>query len=214
MRFLLITIFCLALYSCNSPKQDGWQLATKFHENHATQFIENQELLKYSYNPRSQFYYTTDDESRTFRCLNRDTIALIIINFGGFDIFQSEFELELETLVSFGRAELIKDSTSFKLIVNDSIPIKIISFGKDPIQYFVQLRQLIDEYRIVTYGKLRIGGIVEVYLTAFDYLLYFPTDYKIEEQQFEEYWRMKQKNGKKLDENWYYYKSEKPLDFG
>lgn len=66
----------------------------------------------------------------------------------------------------------------------------------------------------MTYGELRIGRIIEVYLTSQDYLLYFPTNYKIDEPQFEEYWRNKQKQGKQLDENWFYYKADESLDFG
>ena len=138
----------------------------------------------------------------------------MIINFGGFDIFQQEFEIELDTIIEFGIAELVKKPTDFELTVNDTTSIKILSIGKDPIQYFGKLRQMIYEYGIVTYDQTRLGGIIRVHLTAYDYLIYFPTDYKIEEQKFNDHWRDKQKNGKKLDKNWYYYKSEKPLDFG
>ena len=214
MRYLLTSLICLILISCNSHQSDGLQLATEFHTNYADEFIQNKELQKYSYNPRAQFYYLSDDESQTFRCLSSDSTELTIINFGGFDIFQREFELETDTLIPFKRAELVKEQTNFKLMVNDSLLIEIRSIGQDPIHYFRQLRQLIDEYGIVAYGQIRLGRIIRVYLSAYDYLLYFPTGYKIGEKQFEEYWRNKQKTGKQLDENWYYYKSEKPLDFG
>ncbi len=216
MRFLLVTIFGLTFYSCNSPKQDqdGWKLATEFHANCATEFIQNDELQKYSYNPRSQFYYLSDDESRTFRCLNRDSVELLIINFGSFDVFQREFKIKLDTIIDFERAKLVKELTDFRLVMNDTVSVKIKSIGKDPVLYFSQLRKTIREYGIITYGQIRLGGIIKVYLTAYDYLIYFPTGYKIEEQHFEEYWQNKKKSGKKLDNNWYYYKSKKPLNFG
>ncbi|MBR11379.1 MAG: hypothetical protein CMP48_27345 [Rickettsiales bacterium] len=213
MRLLITSILFVFLNSCGTTQRDGWQLASEFHSNYANEFIQNTELLKYSYGPRMQFYYNPIHDKQTFRCWYHNS-KLSVFNFGGFNIFQEEFQLKLDTLFAFKNIEFYHNQSELRLMVNDSIQVKIISFSSDPINYFEQLREQINEYGIVTYGKLRIGGIVEVYLTAYDYLLYFPTNLKIDEPQFEEHWRNKQKQGKQLDSNWFYYRSNKPLDFG
>src|SRR5690606_20135512 len=110
----------------------------------------------------------------------------------------------------FGQATIWNENGELKLQVNDSQTHDIIRYDMNPLEHFKQLQKLVNKYGIVTYGELRIGGIIEVYLTAQDYLLYFPSNYKIDEPQFEEHWRNKQKQGKQLDENWFYYKSDEP----
>ncbi len=212
LKFLLpLTIL---LNSCGTTQQDGWKLASEFHENYANEFIHNEELLKYIYNPRAHFYFNTHDEAPTFRALIHDTTELRVIIFENQDRFIQEFKLELDTFPSFGEATVRRENGELKLVVDDSLEIEILNFEKDPLTHFKKLRKLINKYGIVTYGKLRIGGIIEVYITANDYLLYFPANYKIEEPQFDERWRKKQKKGKQLDQNWFYYHSDKPLDFG
>jgi hypothetical protein len=190
------------------------QLASEFHSNYANEFIQNTELLKYSYNPRAHFYFNTFNEDPTFRALIHDTTELRVIIFKNQNRFLEEFGIELDTFPTFGRATIWTEDGELKLQANDSQTVEIIRYDKNPLQHFKQLKKLVNKYGIVTYGELLIGGIVRVYLTAYDYLLYFPTNYNIDEQQFEEHWRNKQKQGKQLDENWFYYKSDEPLDFG
>jgi len=214
MRFLLTTIILFLLNSCGTSQQDGWQLAYAFYENYADEFIQNEELIKYSYNPRSHFYFNTLNDAPTFRGIIHDTTQLRIIIFENSDRFLEEFGIELDTTTSFGRATVRKVNGELKLLADDNLNIEILKIKTDPLLYFIQLKKLVDKYGIVTYSELRICGIIEVYLSAFDYLLYFPTNYKINEPQFEELWRNKQKQGKQIDQNWYYYKSDEPLDFG
>ncbi|MGE0932641.1 hypothetical protein [Peijinzhouia sedimentorum] len=214
MRLLVTSIFLAFLNSCGTTQRDGWQLASEFHANYANEFIQNEELLRYSYNPRAHFYFNTHDEGPTFRALVHDTTQIRVIIFEDQDRFIQEFGLELGTLPTFGQATIWKENGELKLQVNDSQTLKIIRYDRNPLEHFKQLKKLVNKYRIVTYSELRIGGIIEVYLTAQDYLLYFPSNYIIDQPQFEEHWRNKQKQGKQLDENWFYYKSDEPLDFG
>lgn len=214
MRLLIISIFLIFLSSCGTTKRDGWQLASEFHTDYANEFILCTELLKYSYNPRSHFYFNTYNEDPTFRAMIHDTTQLRVIIFENQNRFQEEFGLELDTFPTFGRATFWTENGELKLQVNDSQIIEIIRYEKNPLEHFKQFKKLVKKYGIVTYGELRIGGIVSVHLTAYDYLLYFPTNYNIDEPQFEELWRNKQKQGKQLDENWFYYKSDEPLEFG
>ncbi len=214
MKIRIASILLLTMFSCNLKREDGWQLATEFYEQYSHEFIKNGELLKYSYDPRTQFYYLTKNESKSFRCIARDSVELLIINLGGVHLFQHEFGIELDTAIEFSRAFLRNEKESLLLTLNDSIQINLFASKTNPVAYFNELKNLIEKYGIVTYGEIRLGGIIEVYLTAYDYLLYFPTDFKIEEEHFYQHWMNKRKNGRKLDENWYYYQSEKPLDFG
>ncbi|NMM47633.1 hypothetical protein [Marinigracilibium pacificum] len=214
MRLLITSILLITLTSCGTTQRDGWQLASEFHTNYANEFIQNTELLKYSYNPRAHFYFNTRNEEPTFRALIHDTTKLRVIIFANQERFLQEFGLEIDSIPTFGRATIWNENEGLKLQADDSLMFEIIRYDKNPLEQFNYLKNLVNKYGIVTYGELRIGGIIEVYLTTYDYLIYYPTNYKISEPQFEEHWRNKQKNGRKLDKNWYYYKSEKPLDLG
>jgi len=214
MRLMITSIFLILLNSCGTSQRDGWQLASKFHTNYANEFIQNTELLKYSYNPRAHFYFNTFNEDPSFRALIHDTTELRVIIFENQNLFLEEFGLILDTFPIINWATIWMENGELKLNVNDSLTIEIIRFNKNPLEYFKQLKKLINKYGIVTYGEQQFGGIISVYLTAYDYLIYYPTNYNITKPQFEEHWRNKQKNGRKLDKNWYYYKSEKALDLG
>lgn len=215
MRLLITSIFFVVLNSCGTTQRDGWQLASEFHANYAIEFIQNSDLLKYSYNPRSQFYFNPAIDSQTFRCWYFDSTELRILIYDNFSLFNSEFGLELDSSFSFNRATLIKKQDQLFLTINDeTTKVAVRSVSKNPIDYFKSLKEDINKYGIVTYSELRIGGIIRVYLTAYDYLLYFPTNFQIDEPQFRERWSNKRKQGRKLDENWFYYRANKPLDFG
>jgi hypothetical protein len=214
MRFLITFIFIILLTSCGTTQQDGWQLASEFHEKYANEFIQNEELLKYSYNPRVHFYFNTHNDRPTFRALIHDTTQLRVIIFQNQDRFLKEFGIELDTFLTFSRATIYNENEELKLQANDSLNPEILKFDRNPLEHFNQLKNLVNKYGIVTYGELPIGGIIKVYLTAYDYLIYFPTNYQIDKPQFEEHWRTKEKQGKRLDNNWVYYRSDKPLDFG
>lgn len=217
IRIRYAVILLLAICSCTREAPDGWGLANEFYERHASEFIENQELLKYSYNPRSQFFYNINRINgidSSFRCIIRDSTKLLVIDFDGFDIFRNEFGIELDSSFAFKRGEFANEGNSFILTVNDSVRINVLAFKTNPIKYFTELKRNVEDFGIVTFGKLRIGGIIEVYLTGTDYLLYFPSDLNIDQENFDEYWKNKKSKGRMIDSNWYYYEAERPLDFG
>lgn len=202
-------ILSLVTCSCTPEAPNGWVLANEFYEVHASEFIGNKELLKYSYNPRSQFLYNVNhvnDIDSSFRCIIRDSTELLLINFDGFDIFKHEFGIELDSSFSFKRGE--------KFSINDSVRANILALKTNQIKYFTELKRNVEDFGIVTYGELRIGGIIEVYLTGTDYLLYFPSDMNIDQEHFDQYWENKKSKGRMIDLNWFYYEAERPLDFG
>lgn len=210
---ILLMVTC----SCDPESPDGWILANEFYERHASEFIENQELLKYSYNPRSQFFYNVNhvnDIDSSFRCIIRDSTELLLINFDGFDIFKHEFGIELDSSFSFKRGEFTNEGNFFKFSINDSVRANVLALKTNPIKYFTKLKRKVEDFGIVTYGELRIGGIIEVYLTGTDYLLYFPSDMNIDQEHCDQYWENKKSKGRMIDLNWYYYEAERPLDFG
>lgn len=210
---ILLMVTC----SCDPESPDGWILANEFYERHASEFIENQELLKYSYNPRSQFFYNVNhvnDIDSSFRCIIRDSTELLLINFDGFDIFKHEFGIELDSSFSFKRGEFTNEGNFFKFSINDSVRANVLALKTNPIKYFTKLKRKVEDFGIVTYGELRIGGIIEVYLTGTDYLLYFPSNMNIDQEHCDQYWENKKSKGRMIDLNWYYYEAERPLDFG
>lgn len=217
MRILLAYIILILLNSCGANQRediDGWQLASDFHTKYANEFIQNDELIKYSYNPRSHFYLNTFDEGPSFRALIHDTTKLRVVIFENQGRFIEEFGFDLDTFPTFDRATVWTENGELKIQVDGHLNLNVLNIEKNPLEQFNQFKKLLTKYGIVTYGELRIGRIIRIYFTAYDYLLYFPTNYKIDQSQFEEYWRNKKKQGKQLDQNWYYYQSDKPLDFG
>jgi len=206
----------ISLIACNKAKIDGWKIANEFHSKHANEFIENNELLRYSYSPRMQFDLQSESDTVIRAHILKDnTMLLLNLNLGT-EYFLSEFGIELDSSFSMRSITITITKTKGLLtfVANDSVPIKVLSYKIDPLEYFTNLKADIEKYKIVTYHKLRIGEIVEVYLTGTSYLLYFPEDLNIKEPHFEDYWIKKKARGKKLDKNWYYYESDKPLDFG
>jgi hypothetical protein len=206
----------------------------KFFKEHTDSFLKS-ELLKYDYNPRSQFSLSTND-TLVYRALLRQEYHEFVGIFGdkGFGVFAREFKIPIDTNTEWERLDLKADSTQYtlelelyshsnKVINSDTIKADIKTNGSysiprnlmnDPFRYFSGLDKERKNYGIMDFRKLRIGGIIEVNFSPTDYLLYLPSDTKIEEKRFQDFWEKKLREGKKLNENWYYYKRERPLDNG
>lgn len=147
MRLLVTSIFLAFLNSCGTTQRDGWQLASEFHINYADEFIQNEELLKYSYNPRAHFYFNTHDDGSTFRALVHDTTHLRVIIFENQDRFIQEFGLELDTLPIFGQATIWNENGELKLQANDSQILEIIKYDRNPVEHFKQLKKISQQIR-------------------------------------------------------------------
>ena len=234
-QLIIILIISCGLSSCDkTPDNFGYEQSMTFFKEHTDKFLKS-ELLKYAYNPRTQYSVTTNDTLIYRAFLRREDNELVgVFRQRGFEVFARQFKIPIETNTTWDGLTLKSDSSNYilelglythpdKVINSDTIKADIKTIGNysipknlmiDPIQYFSKLDKEREVYGIVDFSKLRIGKIVEINFSATDYLLYFPPDSEIEERQFQDYWDKKMKEGKKLDDNWYYYKRERPLDNG
>ena len=234
-QLIIILIISCGLSSCDrTPDNFGKVQSITFFKEYKDKFLKS-ELLKYDYNPRTQYSLSIND-TLVYRALLRKEDNQLVGVFGdnGFGVFARQFKIPIDTNSTWDRLYFEINSTQYKLelelfahpskIVNsDTVKADIKTTGNysipkalmnDPIQYFKNLDKEREKYGIMDYRKLRIGGIIEVNFSPTDYLLYFPADSKIEEKQLQDFWDNKIKEGEKLDDNWYYYKRERPLDNG
>lgn len=231
-QIFFLAIIC-TLGGCDRTQDTaGYDRAVTFVNAHAASFMKS-ELLKYDYGLRLQYIRSTGDTS-VYRALFRaeDNKLLVSFDKSGWQVFEHQFRIPLGTNAGWSRLVLHRDSTHFhfdlemhtypdSVISADTIKVSLYTAGDysvpvnlmdDPIAYFSRLDQERGKYGVGTYNRLRIGGIMELNFSPTDYLLYFPTDFKIGEQQFRDTWNKEMKRGKKLDDNWYYYRRDKPLD--
>jgi len=234
-QLIIIFLISCGLSSCDkTPDNFGYEQSMTFFKLHADNFLKS-ELLKYDYNPRTQYSLSIND-TLVYRAILRQEDNEFVGVFGdnGAVVFARQFKIPIDTNSTWDRLYLKTDSTHYTLelelyshpniVINSdtvkadikttgnySIPVNLMD---DPFKYFSTLDNERKNYGIMDFRKLRIGRIIEVNFSVTDYLLYFPTDGKIEEKQFQEHWDKKIKEGKKLDDNWYYYKRERPLDNG
>jgi len=231
MRTILtfVVIFINSTFSFPSDKNvKGFVLAMKFYNNYATDFL-NSDLIKFNYHPRTQYDFLTD--SNSYRVLVKDENNISII---GFIEFAKSFNLPLDTIVDYYWASLkcvnslyilelgnnkftdyqylqekikksIKTETKYEFTEN--------VIDDNPLKFFNNLEKLRIKYGIINIKNIKAVGVVEIYFSSTDYLIYFPSDLIID-IKYQEYWDKKKKEGKKLDDNWYYYESDKPLDVG
>lgn len=232
---IILLIISCGLSSCDkTPDNFGYEQAMTFFNLHADNFLKS-ELLKYDYNLRTQYSLSVDD-ALVYRAILRPENNEFVGVFGknGSEVFARQFKIPIDTNSAWSRLYLKTDSKHYilelelyshtnKVVNSDTIKVDIKTTGNysipvnlmdDPFKYFSIIDNERKNYGIVDFRKLRIGGIIEVNFSITDYLLYFPSDGKIEGKQFQDYWNKKIKEGKKLDNNWYYYKRERPLDNG
>jgi len=101
----------LLLQSCSWNHKDiGFEKALNFYNTHSTEFL-NSELYKFSYHPRTQYDFITQD-STSFRILIRDRKELLILNSLG---FIKMFNLPVDTFYKDDRTIFSSDNFAFRM---------------------------------------------------------------------------------------------------
>jgi hypothetical protein len=197
-------IFALMMTSCNQEKEHlsfAQEKADKFIENYTNAFLNDKDLLKYSYHPRAQFSNATD-------------------SFNIYSVFLREDELRIHCFSdscmlteAFNYAPLILSKGSYRLkqdsiveeISYDSIKLKLHRFKSDPPEYFSELKNRIERYGIFAYVQKADQSFTKVYLTNEYYLLHTE---EIEKEINQD------RIVKSYNDNWYLVKMERPMDLG
>lgn len=230
VNLLIIICFTLLLNSCAEQKNDnGFEKAKNFFNKYTKEFVQS-ELYKFTYHPRTQYDLISND-SNSFRVLVYEKNELRVINSFGFismfnlpvdtnyldveALFRNEnsgYELVIE---KFGRAEYTISERTIEKITRTEIeyyfPKEIIE--NNPIEYFKELEEIRNKFGIINYFRVFNSKVYRLYFSSYDYLVYIPDNFQ-SEKEYKDYWEKELKKGKKLDDNWYYYKSDEPLDVG
>lgn len=231
-KFLKITpILILLLNSCSKHESvDGYKKALYFHENYTTEFFES-DLNNYQYHPRTQYDFLAVEEENSYRVLVRGNSNLLVISAYN---FAERFNLPLDTNIVNGSATLNYENSEFTLEINNYDGMNYLISGNpiektietniryvfpeeviknNPIAYFNSLEKLRNKFGIINYHRDSNGEVLWIYFTSFDYLIFIPDNFKFG-ANYKDHWKEKLKNGLKLDQNWYYFKNDKPLDVG
>lgn len=232
MKYLAFLIIVF-LASCSKPDKNlGYNKATKFVKEYSHEYF-NSELHKYSYSPRIGYEYSKND-TFLFRVIYRrgkqDSNLLII----KLKEFNKVFSIINDSLINIQRGVLsINDNKYFlkgseyfhseipvdtqQIIVtvktDAEFTIPALQVRKNPIDYFKILEEKKKKYGILSVQKLRIGGLIKIYFTHNDYLIFYPDNFPLDKNEMD-YWIKKKYKGKILDKNWYFYHDDKKIDFG
>ena len=230
LKLLILICFVLLINSCTETDTEiGYKKALNFYEKHTKEFFDS-ELNKFRYHPRTQYDLIVND-SNSYRVLVKENKELFVINPYGFikmfnlpvdsnymhdkaflNYENSEFIFEIENYEWIDYS--VSDKTIEKTIITN---IKYVfpkeTIKNNPIKYFDNLEKLRNKFGIVNYYRTFDSKVIWIYFSSFDYLIFIPDNFQFE-KEYKDYWEKELKNGKKFDDNWYYFKSEEPLDVG
>ncbi len=201
ITYLLLAIL---LISCNEEKrlfEYSQQKAIRFVEMYSAEFLQDTELLKYSYHPRAQFTYEKDT-SNNYRIFPRDNEILLICISDSCELTESFNNTPLE--VSKGRYFLKQDSI-FTEISYDSTTFKVHDFKQNPEDYFNGLKERIERYGVFAYSESTDKSFLRVYLSVQYYLIFSNNvENDINEDEILN----------SFNDNWYFVKMKRQMDLG
>jgi hypothetical protein len=175
--------------------------ADQFVEMYANEFLQDTELLKYSYHPRAQFTYE-QDFLNNYRIFPKDNeIGLICFS----DSCQLKESFNNSPLkLSKGRYTLKQDSI-FTELNYDSTTFQIHYFKRNPEDYFNGLKKRLQKYGVFAYSKSKDKSFVKVYLSVQYYLVYSKdVENDINDDEII----------KSYNDNWYFVKMKRQMDLG
>lgn len=236
MRQLLFLVI-LFLISCSKPDKNlGFDKATEFVKEYSYQYF-NSELFNYAYSPRTGYEYSKND-TFLFRVIYRHKGQESNLLINGLKEFNKVFPILNDSLIRSETGILSFDNNKYHLkgtqysyseipvdtqliIVNidtkSEFFIPALQVKRNPIHYFKDLEQIKEKYGVLSVRRLRVGGLIEMYFTLNDYLIYFPDNFPLKTNEAKEiidYWIKKKNKGKSIDKNWYFYHDDKELDLG
>jgi len=192
------------LISCNQENSDldfAQIRADNFIENYSTEFLNDNELLRYDYNPRAQFTYEQDSTNRYRVFPREDEIRLICFS----DSCEISEPFNQSPLVLMKGQYTLKQDSIFAEIVYDSSVVQIHPFELSPEGYFNGLKERIDKYGVFAFFEARDKSFIKVYLSVRYYLI------QSKEIQKDIY---NDEIIKSYNDNWYFVKMEVPMDLG
>lgn len=194
----------MLLISCNQEKrllEFSQEKADEFVENYAVEFLQDNELLKYSYHPRAQFTYT-NDSTNNYRIFPRESEIRMICFSDSCELTESFNNTPLK--LSNGTYTLKKDSV-FTELSYDSTTFSLHEFKQNPVDYFNGLKNRLEKYGVFAYSESKDKSFIKVYLSVQYYLVYSKdVENNINEDEIL----------KSYKDNWHFVKMKRQMDLG
>ncbi len=202
-RFTYV-IIALVLTSCNEEQRllnYSQEKADQFIEKYAEEFLEDEELLRYSYHPRAQFTYIQDSTNNYGIFLRENEIRLICFS----DSCELKELFNKSPLILLNGTYTLKQDSIITEISYNSSTIKFHSFVINPEDYFNGLKNRIEKYGVFAYSESKDKSFVKVYLSVQYYLIH------TKEVQPD---INKDDIIKSYKDNWYFVKMKRQMDLG
>jgi hypothetical protein len=194
----------MLLISCSKEKQllkYSQDTADKFVEMYADEFLQDTELLRYNYHPRTQFTFG-QDSSNNYRIFQSDNEIGLICFSDSCELIESFNKTPFK--VAKGRYTLKQDSI-FTELSYDSTTFQIHDFKMHPEDYFNELKKRLEKYGVFAYSESTDKSSVIVYLSVQYYLIHSKN---VEKDIFQD------EILKSYDDNWYFVKMKIQMDLG
>lgn len=208
---LISVVVIISLTNCtlNSGKNEIL-ISEDFYKKHKDSFLKS-DLIKFDYNPRTNFTYGIIDNSDYYRVLIfRDSSIRIF----GTGVFSRLFNVPIN---NFSERDVIisKYETNYMLSdPYDDKKVKIIKNTADSnvVDYFLDLEKLILKYQIIEIDKHPQVNTLKIVFSDNDYLIYKP-DSLVFKSLNKEFVKYLFENGKEIDKNWIHFTDRTNTDY-
>ncbi len=178
----------------------------KFVEDYADEFLANAELLKYTYNPRIQFFHDGNDSNDYMVFVHPDGLRLMCHT--SCCLIDDSFG-KIEPIYLDKGTYIFKKDTIITIHQRDTVRNYYRDFTRDNYLVFKNLKDKISKFGIIGYFRPPSKQYVKVYVNTKYYLLHMKDFNKMDRFGFEKDFLIREyKNGWKL------LKAERPLDLG
>lgn len=210
---LISVVVIIGLTNCTSNSGKNESLISEdFYKKHKDSFLKS-DLIKFDYNPRTNFTYGDIDSSNYYRVLIfRDSSIRIF----GTGVFSKLFNVPIN---NFSERDVIISKYETNYMLSDPYDdknVKIIKNTADSntnvVDYFLNLEKLILKYQILEIDKHPQVNTLKIVFSDNDYLIYKP-DSLVFKSSYKEFMKYLFENGKEIDKNWIRFTDKTNTDY-
>lgn len=217
--FIKILFLFFVIVSCNDSKIKIFNKVEKtlysdiFFSKYRLDFLKS-DLTKFSFDPRMQFSYPSNNNAIYRVLIFRDSSLRIF----GTAEFSKVFNVRIDT---FFKSDVIlskynKESYILKSAYGEESGTYLISKKKQSnniVDYFLTLKKLLEKFRILEISVHPSVNTIEIIFSDHDYLIYKPDSLIFKDSENKDFMKYLFKNGKQLDKNWYQFNDFTNTDY-
>ena len=200
MKRYLVLFFLIT--SCHTETDWVIDKADYFIKNSASDFLENQELMNYSYNKRSQFYFQNSEHNK-FRIMTFEQ-NLRFYCFSDSCLLDKKIGIRSPQYLKKGFYNIKNDTISLDFNKDSIIDVET-KFNTNPIEIFEKHKTELKKLGIHSYSARPAINLYYVYLNSTFVLL--------KSDKIENYISEKDKIIKNYENNWHLIKRSSSIEF-